>query len=130
MSSNKELAQQFKQIAIMLELLGEDRFRVNAHARAARSIEGLITDLASLADDKKALTAIEGIGTKTADKIIEFVKTGEISEYEALRDQVPEGIFDVLAIQGLGPKTVKLLWDEKGVTGRSYFRRISSASFK
>ena len=124
MDTNRALAEQFKHMAIMLELLGQDRFRVNAHARAARAIEALATDLATLADDKKALTAIEGIGPKTADKIIEFCKTGEIAEYEALRDQIPAGIFDVLAIQGLGPKTVKLLWEMKGVKDLAGLKRV------
>jgi DNA polymerase (family X) len=124
MDCNKEIAQQFKQMAVMLELLGQDKFRVNAHARAARSIEGLTADLSLLQDDKKALTAIEGIGAKTADKIIEYCKTGEIAEYEALRDQLPETIFDLLAIQGLGPKTVRLLWEKQGVKDLAGLKRV------
>ena len=124
MDANRALAEQFKQMAIMLELLGHDRFRVNAHARAARAIEALTTDLATLTDDKDALTAIDGIGTKSADKIIEFCTTGEIAEYESLRHQVPAGIFDVLAIQGLGPKTVRLLWEQAGVKDLAGLKRV------
>ncbi|MCH7792324.1 MAG: DNA polymerase/3'-5' exonuclease PolX [Planctomycetes bacterium] len=124
MDANRALAEQFKQMAIMLELLGHDRFRVNAHARAARAIEALATDLATLADDKNALTAIDGIGTKSADKIIEFCTTGQIAEYQSLRHQVPAGIFDVLAIQGLGPKTVRLLWEKTGVKDLAGLKRV------
>ena len=115
MSVNKELAVRFQQISDMLELLGEDKFRVNAHARAARSIKDYPADLAALAGDRKALTAIDGIGAKTADKIIEFVQTGRIAEHEELEKKVPAGLLAILGIPGLGPKTVKLMWDQLGI---------------
>lgn len=124
MSKNKEIAQQFSQMAIMLELLGEDKFRINAHNRAARSIEAITTDLSAFKDDKKALTAIDGIGAKSADRIIEFFNSGEVEEFEATRDQLPAKIFEVLAIQGLGPKTVRMLWEQKAVTDLAGLKRV------
>ncbi len=124
MSVNAQIAERLEQIAEILELLGEDRFRVAANAKAARVIADLTTDLATLAHDRGALLAIEGIGAKTADKIIEFVNTGRIAEHEELRAKVPPGLLDLLRIPGLGPKTVAMLWKEAGVTDLPSLKRI------
>lgn len=107
----------FNEMAQMIELLGGDRFRVNAHAKAARVLKDATADIESLAEDgdTKALSELEGIGKSTAAKLIELAQHGNISEYDELRDQIPSGLMDVLEIPGLGPKTVKLMWDEKGV---------------
>lgn len=124
MSVNQEIGQRIEQIALMLELLGEDRFRINAHARAARIIGDLTVDLGSLADDKKKLVALEGIGSKIADKIIEYCQSGTISEHAELLERVPAGLFDVLAVPGLGPKTVKAMWDQLDVTDVAGLKKI------
>lgn len=124
MSLNSRIAAVFDEMATIMELLGEDRFRVGAYQRAARSIEGLSVDLAALAADKKALTDLEGIGSSTADKIIEFVKTGKVKDHEALVRRVPAGLLEVLQVPGLGPKTVALLWKEKGVESIADLKRI------
>lgn len=116
MSFNNDIATILNEMADLHELTGADRFRVNAHSKAARVIKDLSVDLESLVDDKKALTDIEGIGEKTADKIIEFAETGAVSEHADLLEKVPRGLLDVLQIPGLGPKTVRLLWDEKNIT--------------
>ncbi len=115
MSFNTDLARRFEEIAAMLELLGEDSFRVNAHRKVARVIEDSTQDFSELAQDREALLAIDGIGKKTADKILEFVTSGDIEEHKELREKVPAGLLDVLAIPGVGPKTAKHLWEELGV---------------
>lgn len=115
MSFNARLAGLFERMSAMLELTGGDRFRVNAHAKAARVIKDHIGDLEPIALDSKALVAIEGIGKGTAGKIAEFAESGSISEHEELAERVPEGVIRLLDVQGLGPKTVKLLWDDKNV---------------
>ncbi|MBX3351711.1 MAG: DNA polymerase/3'-5' exonuclease PolX [Phycisphaeraceae bacterium] len=124
MSVNQALAAKFEQIAAMLELTGADPFRVNAHRKAARVIEESSEDYASLADDRDALLAIEGVGQKTADKIIEFVTTGDIAEHAELCEQVPSGLLDILEIPGLGPKTVKALWEELKVVDVEGLKRV------
>jgi DNA polymerase (family 10) len=116
MSTNQALATKFEQIAAMLELLGEDSFRVSAHRKVARVIEDSSEDFSSLASDRNALLAIDGIGAKTADKIIEFVTTGDMAEHKELGQRVPSGLLDVLGVPGVGPKTAKLLWENLGVT--------------
>lgn len=107
----------FNEMSQMIELLGGDRFRVNAHAKAARVLKDTTADIEALASDgdTKALIALEGIGKGTASKLIELAQHGNMSEYDELRDQIPKGLMEVLEIPGLGPKTVKLMWDEKNV---------------
>ncbi len=114
MAFNQTASNLFSQIAQMLELTGSDRFRVNAASKASRELKAQTTDLEPLAtaEDVKALTALEGIGKGTATKLIEFAQTGSISEHKELSEQVPQGLMEVLSIPGLGPKTVKLMWDD------------------
>ncbi|MBL0926319.1 MAG: DNA polymerase/3'-5' exonuclease PolX [Phycisphaerales bacterium] len=128
MDFNHQLAAVFERIGQMLELTGADKFRVNAHLRAARVVADHPTDLGALADlsEKQAasaLRAIEGIGAKTADKIIEFRRTGRIAEHDELAASVPAGLLEMLAIPGLGPKTVKAIWETLGVTDPAGLRR-------
>ena len=116
MSDNAALAQKLEDIARMMDLLGEDTFKSIAHSRAARIIEALPDDIRSLAADKKKLLAIDGIGQKLADKIIEFVTTGRITEHESLRAKVPPGLLEMMTIPGLGPKTVRAIWQTLDIT--------------
>lgn len=126
MSMNAALAERFGQIAEMLELLGMDKFKVIAHQKAARIIEALPNDLGPIAKagDKKALMELDGIGPKIADKIVEFAATGKISEHEELRAQVPPGLAQLMKIPGLGPKTARLLWQDRGVTDIAGLKKI------
>ena len=124
MPTNQDLAAIFEQISHLLELTGADKFRVNAHARAARAIADCSTDLMSIAHDRAALMAIDGIGPRIADKIREFAETGSIKEHQDLLKEVPSGLLEVLAVPGLGPKTVRVLWKEKQVKSLDDLKRI------
>lgn len=124
MSVNEDIARLLDETAEMMELLGENRFRVAALSRAARTISGLGDDLTSLAKDRKALTSIDGIGDKIADKIEEFIETGRIEEHDEYAARIPAGLLDILRIPGVGPKTVKSMWDEKGVESIDDLKRI------
>lgn len=124
--SNQALADQLHAIAQMLEVLGADRFRVIAHDRAARLVSDHASDLPALAlsEGTAALTAIDGIGPKIADKVLEFARTGSITEHDQLRAQVPPGVLELLTIPGLGPKTARALWQTKGVQSVADLQRI------
>ncbi len=110
MSTNDRVAKVLEEIAQMMEVLGEDGFRVNAHNRAARAVSAITDDITVLAKDRKKLLEIEGIGPKTADKIIEFCTTGKVAEHEELKGKVPGGVLEMLELQGVGPKTVQAMW--------------------
>lgn len=113
-SNNSQLARLFQQMADALELTGANRFRVIGFQRAARVIGELAEDVAEFSQAE--LVDLEGIGKGTAERIFEFLDTGKIAEHEKIVSDVPAGLFKVLDIPGLGPKTVKLMWEEAEVT--------------
>ena len=115
MSANAELARIFLEMSAILELTGANAFRVNAYARASRVLNDLTVDVADIADHKQ-LVAIEGIGDGTAKRILEFLDTAEVAAHKTLLDEVPHGLLELLKISGLGPKTVRVLWEQGGVT--------------
>ena len=117
MSLNPAIVAAFQEMATLLEITGANGFKINAHAKVARVVEGLSEDLASIAagpDAGKQLAAIDGIGASSAKKIAELANTGAITELDELRAKVPEGLRDVMRVPGLGPKTVGRLWSELG----------------
>ncbi len=117
MSANQELAAIFQQMADALDLLGENAFRVNAHRRVARTLEDMAEDAVDLVQrDPAALRAIPGFGDATVKKVAEFAEHGAVKEHGELVAQIPAGLFDVLQIPGLGPKRVRVLWQDGGVT--------------
>ncbi len=116
MSRTDDLAEIFERIGILLEIIGADKFRVNAHSRAARAVRDAGRDVVGLAADRKALLAIEGIGPKMADKIEEFAQTGCVAELAELLAQIPPTLPELLELSGLGPKTVRVMWQEGNIT--------------
>ncbi|HYE61783.1 MAG TPA: DNA polymerase/3'-5' exonuclease PolX [Phycisphaerales bacterium] len=109
-AANQALASLLHEMSQMLDLLGEDSFRASSHARAARAIEDLPHDIASM--DRKQLLEVQGIGPKMADKILEFAATGEVKEHKELASRVPPGLLMLLQIPGLGPKIVRAMWTQ------------------
>ena len=120
MSTNKEIAETFRQIATALELLEANRFRVNSYNRVARVLRDLNQEVAQLVAEQPRtavdrLTAFDGIGKSSAQRIVEHVETGGLTEHRELLEQVPVGLFEVLAIPGVGPKAARAMWQELGI---------------
>lgn len=111
---NSEIAKLFYEMADLLEIKGENVFRVRAYQRAAQNLESLAEDVAGVAE-RGELTKIPGIGKDLAAKIKEFLSGGTIADLEAMRKEVPPGLLTLLGIRGLGPKTARLLYDRLGV---------------
>lgn len=119
---NQELARIFDRIADILEFRGDLVFKVNAYRRAARALEGLSADAADLAATG-ALECIPGIGKAIAGKVREYLSTGQVARLAELERTVPADLIDLLAVQGLGPKTLALLHRELGVKDRQGLRK-------
>ncbi|MGQ0797129.1 MAG: DNA polymerase/3'-5' exonuclease PolX [Methanobacteriota archaeon] len=113
--TNLEIAARFAAIADMLEILGEGGFRAVSYQRAARILEDLPQDAADLVGQGR-LGEIPGIGEALAEKISEYVRTGRIAYHDELRASLPPGLLQLLDVPGLGPKKVRVLWQEVGVT--------------
>jgi len=120
---NQELAFIFNRIADALEYKGELSFRIIAYRKAARALEELTEDIATIAA-KGALREIPGIGEGIAKKIEEYLKTGKMKKYEeALAGIEPERL-ELLNNQNLGPKTLSLANKELGVKNLSDLKRV------
>jgi DNA polymerase (family 10) len=109
-----ELKHQFDTHADTLELLGEGHFRVRAYRRAAMIITEISDhDLQTLTE--KELEQLPGIGDAIAKKIIAYRESGTIEQFEKERHKVPPGLFDLLKIPNLGPKSIRKMWQELDV---------------
>jgi len=120
---NAELADSFERVADLMEILGEDRFRVNSYRRVARTIGDLTEDIAAIAREKR-LTDLPGIGKGTAEKIEQYLASGKLAVLEELQAKVPPGLSTLLAIPGLGPKKAALVWKELNVTSLDDLKRV------
>lgn len=108
---NQEVAGVFRYVASILEIKGENPFRIRAYEKAALNIENLTEDIATIAE-KKELEKIPGIGKDLARKIEEILTTGTFLQLEELKKEIPPGLVEMLAVPGLGPKTAKLFYEK------------------
>ncbi|RDD63199.1 DNA polymerase/3'-5' exonuclease PolX [Ferruginivarius sediminum] len=113
---NSDIAEQFDEVADLLEIEGANAFRIRAYRNAARTLRDLAHSVAGMVRDDADLTELPGIGKDLAGKIETIVETGKFPQLEDLKKDVPEGLVDVLGIAGLGPKRVQKIHEELGVT--------------
>ena len=114
--NNREVAALFANIGDLLEIKGENRFKVLAYRKAANSIANLGQDLYSLWESDEDLKNIEGIGEAISEKIDELFRTGKLNFWEKLSAEVPATLVEVLAIPDVGPKLAQAMWQELGLT--------------
>ncbi len=107
--SNATLSAIFDQMADVMEILGEDPFRVNTYRKVARIVGEMPTDVGVLLENGQ-LAEVPGIGKSTLAKIDEFVKTGTIKAHQELLARIPPSLLELLKIPGVGPKSVKTLY--------------------
>jgi len=112
---NQEVADTFAEMADLMEILGENPFRVNSYRKAGRVVEELSEAIEDIAAAGR-LEEVPGIGKSTAAKIRQYLADGKIAAHEELKGKVPPELPGLLAVGGLGPKTVAKLWHDGGVT--------------
>lgn len=115
-TTNNELAVVFEKIAKLLEIKGEVVFKTRAYHRAAETLNSMTQQAEDLLAEGKDLTEIPGIGKAIAEKIQELVSTGNLTYLNKLETEVPPSLLDMLDIPDMGPKSVKLVWNELGIT--------------
>lgn len=121
---NAEIAEMFDQTAELLEIKGDNQFRVRAYRNAARTIEGLPQNVAGLLSAGKDLSELPGIGKDLAGKIADIVQTGHFALLDTLKKKLPGQLGEIAALPGLGPKRVKLLHDKLKVSTLDDLRRV------
>lgn len=120
---NAEIAAMFDQAADLLEIEGENQFRVRAYRRAARTIEGLPQSVRSMLAAQQDLSELPGIGKDLAGKIAGIVQSGHFELLDQLKKKLPGDIGEMAGLPGLGPKRVKLLYDKAKVHTLDDLRR-------
>ncbi len=125
---NAILSALFEQMADVMEILGEDRFRINSYKKVARVIGELPTDVEALLESGE-LANLPGIGKSSLAKIEEFVKTGTITAFQDLLKKIPPTLLELLTIPGVGPKGVKAVYEQLNVTSIAELKKaIESGS--
>jgi DNA polymerase (family X) len=119
--TKEAIAGVLEQIATLLELKGENPFKIRAYANAARAIETFGGNISNL-QDEEALAKIPGIGKSIADKIKELAATGSLKYLEELRGEFPAAILQLFSISGLGAKKIKALYDKLHISSIEQLR--------
>ena len=121
---NQEIAKIFNEIADLLELKGDNPFRIRAYRRAALNIEGLTKNIEEISHEE--ILDIPGIGQELAGKIEEYIKTGMMQAYEKLKHEIPGELSTLLSVPGLGPKTSRLLYEKLKITNIDELEKFAS----
>ena len=106
-----QVAEILDDIATLLDLKGENPFKVRAYSNAARLLEGLDGDLKNLIESGR-LADQKGIGSSLLEQITTLASTGTLTRYEELKSEFPQTLFELLKVPGLGPKKVKTLYEK------------------
>ena len=107
---NKAIANIFFETADLLEIDGQDSFRIRSYRNAAQAIEGHSQQIKDIISEPKQILAIPGIGKGMLDKLKELLTTGKLAAQAELLEKYHPSMLQLLKIQGLGPKTIALIW--------------------
>ncbi len=122
MSTNTDISELFEKSADLMAVLGVNSFKVLATRKVARLLRDCPRNVEELASSGE-LDNMPGIGQHSAEKIREYLRTGNISEFQQLAGEVPPGVLAMMNISGLGVKTAALFWREAGITTMDELRR-------
>jgi DNA polymerase (family 10) len=111
--TNKEIAYAFDELASLMELHGEDDFRIKSYKNAYLTIRKLDSPLGEMKDDE--IKSIKGVGNAIASKIRELLDTGKMANLEKYREKTPDGVQEMLELNGFGPEK-----GQTGVAGNGY----------
>jgi DNA polymerase (family X) len=125
MNTNDEIADIFEQVANLLEIQGDNPFRIRAYRHAALTIRDLPSDLTSFIHEGNDLTMLPGIGQDLADKILEITKTGELTMLKDLRHKIPISLNELMSVPGLGAKRIKQLYEKLDVKNLNELERAA-----
>lgn len=113
LSANIKVSEIFKRMAYLLELEGENQFKIRAYQHASHLIAGLEKDISELSDDE--ILSLKGIGKGMLAHIRDIIKKGSFDEYDMLLKKYPQTIFELFDIPGLGGKRIKILYSKLAI---------------
>jgi DNA polymerase (family X) len=124
---NADVADIFNRVANLLEIDEANPFRVRAYRNAARTVSGLGRRVAEMVAEGEDLSQLSGVGKDLAGKIAEIVQTGTLVQLETIEKRIPPKLNDLMRIPGLGPKRVRALHRELGITDKDELRAAVEA---
>lgn len=125
---NDQIARIFDQLADLLEIQKANPFRVRAYRNASRTISSLSESMSDIiGDEDQKLTDLDGIGKDLAKKIEVIVATGSLPQLDDLKEEIPQGVIDMLRIPGIGPKKVGAMFETLGVDSLDALKAAAEA---
>lgn len=109
---NKEITDKLNEVADLLDIKGENEFRVRAYRNAVRTISGLSKSVAEMVDEDEDISSLPDIGDSMAEKIEEIVKTGKLKQLKKLKKEVPSSLIEIMKLEQMGPERTKTLHEE------------------
>lgn len=124
--TNEEIARRFERLALLMEIRGDDRFRVRSYRNAAEMIETWPTPVAAIAREEGArgLQTIPGVGKAISGKILELLERGTFEAWERLTAETPETVLDLLRVEGVGAKTAAALYQQFKISSLADLRKF------
>jgi DNA polymerase (family X) len=125
--TNAELARRFERLALLMEIRGDDKFRVRSYRNAAETIETWPSPVASIAREEglKGLRTLPGVGKAISAKIMELLERGTFDAWERLKGETPESVLDLLEVEGVGVKTASTLYQQFKVSSLEDLRAFA-----
>ncbi|MDX6303559.1 MAG: polymerase [Blastocatellia bacterium] len=123
---NEQIARRFNRMAALMEIRGEDQFRLRSYRMAAEAIETWPTEMRQIVADQGAvgLQEIPGVGKALAGKIVDLVERGSFDAWERLIAETPETVLDLLELPGVGPKTAAMLHQKFKIASLADLRKF------
>jgi DNA polymerase (family 10) len=125
--NNNDVADIFNQVADLLEIKGENAFRVRAYRNAARTVGGMSRSVVDLAAEEKGFEGYPGIGKDLAGKIRTIIETGRLPLLEDLQKDMPGGLSALMKVRGLGPKKIAALFTELKISSITDLKKAAKA---
>jgi DNA polymerase (family 10) len=126
---NEEIARRFNEMASLMEVRGEDPFRLRSYRMAAEAIETWPTPMSEIAKEQglAGLLEIPGVGKALAGKIVELIETGTFEAWEKLTAETPATVLDLLDLPGVGPKTAAMLHQKFKIASLDDLRKFAES---
>ncbi|HEU0179060.1 MAG TPA: helix-hairpin-helix domain-containing protein [Blastocatellia bacterium] len=123
---NPEIAAVFRRLADLMELGEDNPFKIRAYRTAAETIEDTMTPLAEMVSEGgvSRLRELPGVGEAISGKIVELLETGSFKAYEEIKAKIPETTLDLLRVEGIGLKTLQILYQRFQITNLDDFAKF------
>ncbi|MDX6557261.1 MAG: polymerase [Blastocatellia bacterium] len=123
---NEQIARRFNRMAALMEVRGEDQFRLRSYRMAAEAIETWPTEMRQIVKEQgtAGLQEIPGVGKALAGKIVDLIERGTFDAWDRLVAETPETVLDLLELPGVGPKTAAMLHQKFKIASLADLRKF------